>query len=118
MGSAPDAQAVEAVTMSRALETTDGYRIRSKAEMSQTDVWPWESKLLALARLSHPTVSWWWGMRKVGNNFGAFCYLHDAMIVTWNRRWPMTTKAKVEVGRHRALHREHAGVVVDPRRST
>jgi hypothetical protein len=103
--------------MSRPQHTTDGYRIKSKAEMSQRDVWPWEHKLVALARLTHPTVSWWWGMRQHDSKFGAFCYLHDELIVTWNRRYPMTLKAKVAVGNHRALHREHSGIVVDPRQS-
>lgn len=103
--------------MSRPQQTTDGFRIKSKAETSQRDVWPWEGKLVELARRTHPTVSWWWGMRKVGNDFGAYCYLHDAMVVTWNRRYPMTLKAKVAIGNHRAEHREHAPNVVDPRRS-
>jgi hypothetical protein len=55
------------------------------------------------ARLAHRAVLWWWGERKIDGAAGAYCYLCDAMIVTWDTRWPMTREAEQAILEHRDL---------------
>lgn len=65
-----------------------------------------EWALVDKARVAHPRVIWWWGTKQSPVKFGAYCYLCEDYITTWARTFPITGKAKTEIGYHRAMHLE------------
>jgi hypothetical protein len=73
----------------------------SWAEKHQPDVLAGDFTLREQARLRHPAVLWWWGDRTVGERHGAYCYLCDDFIVTYDSRWPMTREAERAILEHR-----------------
>lgn len=73
----------------------------SSAERLQGDVAIADLGLTERARLRHPAARWWWGVRKGPGAGGAYCYLCDAFIVSWDTRWAMPLRARWEVLRHR-----------------
>jgi hypothetical protein len=54
----------------------------------------------------HPSVHWWWNQRTVGFKHGAYCYLCDKLIATWDGKYGMTKKARDAVMRHKKWHLE------------
>lgn len=78
-----------------------------KAAAEQHTIEKWEVKLHNRARLVHPGVFWWHGYRKVGTKFGSYCYVCDLMIATWDRKYPITSKAKDAIHKHKWLHNKH-----------
>ena len=77
----------------------------SWAERHQPELLAGDFTLTERARLAHPAVRWWWGARQVGFSYGAWCYLCEALITTWDRKYPMPGKAGEAVLEHR--DREH-----------
>lgn len=75
-----------------------------KAARDQLTIEDWDWALVALARVNHPGVFWWWGARQGPEAFGAMCYICDTMPTTWSRRYPMTEGAKAAMDLHRATH--------------
>lgn len=71
------------------------------AEKAQRHVLAGDLELLQRARLTHPSVRWWWGARLVGFTFGAWCYLCERHVATWDRKYPMTDQAAEAVLEHR-----------------
>lgn len=67
----------------------------------QGDTVPGDYDLARYARELRPGVRWWWGVRKVGERRGAYCYLCGLMVVSWDTRYPMTEAAKSAVIEHR-----------------
>lgn len=63
-----------------------------------------DTGLVETARRTHPMATWWWGHRNTEDGNGALCYLCDCLIERWDRRWPMTEKAKHAVQEHRMTH--------------
>lgn len=60
--------------------------------------------LVDQARRRHPTVRWWWGQRMTPGGNGAYCYVCDELLVTWQRSRPMTLAARTAVAFHRLHH--------------
>lgn len=57
------------------------------------------------ARIAHPAVRWWWGIRRVGpSTDGARCYLCDVVVAEWDSHWPITAAALGAVALHRRGH--------------
>jgi len=79
----------------------------SWAERHQPELLAGDFALTEQARLAHPAVRWWWGARQVGFTYGAWCYLCEALITTWDRKWGMPAKAGETVLEHR--DRVHPG---------
>lgn len=73
----------------------------SKAERTQPGVLVGDFALRDRARLLHPSVRWWWGERRNGQQSGAYCYLCDAFIATWHPKYPMPVRAGDEILAHR-----------------
>lgn len=67
----------------------------------QSVVDDWDDKLWDQTEMNHPRVVWWWNQKQMQNGWGAFCYVCDQPIATWNRLWPMTQTAKDLVMAHR-----------------
>lgn len=85
-----------------------------------------DDALTAIARRSSPGRRWWWGVRRwlkrevnvydfgrAGEfegfpqdtwQTGAWCYLCNAPIATWDRRWEITVTARLAIQRHRTDH--------------
>ncbi len=63
-----------------------------------------DTQLAGVARLAHPRIHNWWGRRYLGGTNGAWCYLCDAHIATWSRRWPITAQARAKIAVHRRKH--------------
>lgn len=80
-------------------------RAGPKAARDQLDVQAFESGLLDLARITHPTVAWWHGYRRAEERFGSYCYVCERFIVTWARSWPIPIIAKQAIDDHKYLHR-------------
>lgn len=89
----------DAPTLAIPLATTPARQ--PKAAREQGNVQGYEGGLLAVARVHHPTVAWWWGYRQKSDGFGAWCYLCDDRIVKWSQRWPMTQAAREAIIHHR-----------------
>lgn len=73
----------------------------SAAQRDQGEVTVLDLSLVTPAQLRHPGVRWWWGARQTPAGFGAYCYLCDALVVTWARAYPMTRTAQAAVLAHR-----------------
>lgn len=71
------------------------------AARMQEDVTATDHQITDLARLSRPAVRWWWGERKREGGRGAYCYLCDRMVVTWDTRFPITEQARRTITTHR-----------------
>lgn len=68
----------------------------------QGDVEVTDLGLLAGARLRHDRIRWWWGQRIIDGSNGAYCYLCDRLIVTWQRSRPITLQAIAAILEHRS----------------
>lgn len=86
-------------------ELASPARAGPKAAREQLDVQAFESGLLDVARVHHPTVAWWHGYRLAEERFGSYCYLCEKFIVTWARKWPIPHIAKHAIDDHKYLHR-------------
>lgn len=53
---------------------------------------------------AHPGVFWWWNPRKTQRGAGAYCYLHDALIYTYDIGRGVTNNVRLAVMEHRAEH--------------
>ena len=74
--------------------------------------------LLNRARGEHPTVSWWWGRRRIDDSDVAFCYVCDQAITEWNgylRTWPL---AAVVIDQHRITHLAEMRAEIIPKQET
>lgn len=87
------------------------------AKRQAQPAWPWAALqqpvrdhidflLTEQARAGVRTIAWWWGKRQKDGKAGAYCYLCDDWIVSWDVRWPMTDTAKRIVDEHRKHHIE------------
>lgn len=63
--------------------------------------------LLAGARLRHDRIRWWWGERRLDGWHGAWCYLCDRAIVSWDTRYPITNEARATILAARDWHLAH-----------
>lgn len=63
-----------------------------------------DDRLTTLARRTHPGVRHWWGRRWHEGRHGAYCYLCDSLITTWDGRHPITAGARAMVSVHRLHH--------------
>lgn len=79
------------------------------AAREQAEIIPADYVMTEAARVRHPAVRWWWGERRVENANGAYCYLCDRLVATWDRRWPTPALAIEIVLLHRSHHRPDAG---------
>lgn len=77
---------------------------QSWAERVQADTTPDDYALTDQARLIHPTVRWWWGVRRTTTGAYAQCYLCGAIVTTWASRWPMPDRARSTLLDHRDRH--------------
>jgi hypothetical protein len=74
---------------------------REQAEISTDDL-----ALTERARLRHPAARWWWGERLTAGTNGAYCYLCDRHVATWQRSYPTPEVAILAILEHRAEHLE------------
>jgi hypothetical protein len=66
----------------------------------------YDNELWKLTEANHPLVAWWWNQRtdiSTGKR-GAYCYICDKIICTFDGRWPMTRRAIIDVMKHREAH--------------
>lgn len=63
-----------------------------------------DGTLTELARNRHPTVAWWWGVRKVDGITSAVCYICDEPIVQGALNVDITEAQRDEVDAHRRVH--------------
>lgn len=77
-----------------------------KAALDQLDVQPFESGLLTVARVKHPTVSWWHGYRRAETGFGSYCYVCEAFTVSWSGNSGPPKTAVVAIDAHKMHHRD------------
>lgn len=56
------------------------------------------------AQGSHRGVHWWWAPRQTRRGAGAYCYLHDALIYTYDIGRGVTHNVRLAVMEHRAEH--------------
>lgn len=76
-----------------------------KAAREQLDIQPYEGGLLELARVHHPSVTWWHGYRKAEERFGSYCYICERFIVTWDRFLSIPQDAQQMIDNHKRSHR-------------
>lgn len=76
-----------------------------KAAREQFDIQPYESGLLDLARVHHPSVTWWHGYRKAEERYGSYCYVCERFVVTWDRFLPIPLVAQECIDNHKRSHR-------------
>jgi hypothetical protein len=79
--------------------TTMPWAARQQDETDEFDEW-----LTRDAQKRHPRAQWWWGNKADGVRNGAWCWVCDTWIATWDRRWAMTRAAKDAVMLHRRDH--------------
>lgn len=77
-----------------------------RAAADQLDVQPYESGLLDLARVHHPSVIWWHGYRKSQDRYGSYCYVCEFLIVTWDRFGGVPEMARRAIDDHKRFHRD------------
>lgn len=53
---------------------------------------------------AHRGVHWWWNPRVTQRGAGAYCYLHDALIYTYDIGRGLTHNVRLAVMEHRAEH--------------
>lgn len=85
---------------------------RPKTALDQHDVQAWEEGLLALARVRHPTVSWWHGYRRHGEAYADYCYICDAVIVEMTSNGNPSVLARLATDDHKWDHHDGALPVV------
>lgn len=90
------------------MSDAETQRKKSWAESMQLVVDKEDAHILELARANHQLIAWWWGRRQTSENHGAYCYVCDAVVASWDPRWPMTEAAKRKVQDHREYHRSGA----------
>lgn len=73
----------------------------SWAQRQQGEVGLRDLLLADRARLIRPGVRWWWGERPSPDEGPAYCYLCDAYITSYDRRWPITDTARAAILAHR-----------------
>lgn len=74
------------------------------AKRNQLHVDENDEYLLAKARTNHMLCAWWWGRRKMETEHGAYCYICDGMIATFDSKWPIPQRVKNEVQKHKLEH--------------
>lgn len=77
---------------------------KPRAAQLQRTVLSSDDTLVGLARSRHPTVAWWWGVRKHDGVMCAWCYLCDRVIVEGALNVGITEAQVDAVDRHRAEH--------------
>lgn len=75
-----------------------------KAARDQLDIQAWESGLVDLARVHHPTVKWWHGYRKAEERYGSYCYICERFIVTWDPLSKIPQQAVDQIAMHKTDH--------------
>jgi hypothetical protein len=76
----------------------------SWAARQQPEVTEEDNELWKLTESAHPLVHFWWNRRVKGFKTGAYCYVCDKMIATWDGKYPMTVAAINAVMEHRKKH--------------
>lgn len=76
-----------------------------RAAADQIDVQAYEAGLLDLARVHHPTVTWWHGYRKAEERYGSYCYVCERFVVSWDRFLPIPDDARSIIDNHKVSHR-------------
>lgn len=76
-----------------------------RAARDQLDVQAYEAGLLDLARVHHPTITWWHGYRKAEERYGSYCYVCEQFIVTWDRFLPIPEEGQTQIDTHKREHR-------------
>lgn len=80
---------------------------RVEIARSLRDQWiatPADWRLWEAAKEPRPTVAWWWGMRSDLKPNGAYCYICDKPIWTYNVQAGLSRPARRAVMAHRKLH--------------
>lgn len=81
---------------------------KPRARRWQPTVAEWDHALVALARVSHPGVAWWWGERRDDEGPHALCYVCDQIIVRYVYGGHPTQEASNAVNEHRGTHYREA----------
>lgn len=80
-----------------------------RAARLQVELVALDLRLQAVARERHPTARWWWGVRERDHGRGAWCYLCERMVQTWDTRYPLTGAARAAIVAHRDAEHGPAG---------
>lgn len=83
-------------------------RPKPKAAADQVDVQAFEAGLFDLARVHHPSVTWWHGYRRAEERYGSYCYVCESFIVTWGGNSGPPMAARGAIDDHKYLHRAGA----------
>lgn len=81
---------------------------KPRARRWQPTVAEWDHALVALARVSHPGVAWWWGERRHDVDPRAFCYVCDKSIAYYPFSGHPNKMALDAVSEHRGTHYREA----------
>lgn len=65
---------------------------------------PQGAALTDLARVNHPTVSWWWGRRTVDGVGTIVCYICDSEICPWGGQQRTWDAAHERIRIHEKTH--------------
>lgn len=65
---------------------------------------PLDQVLTELARQQHPTVAWWWGVRKHRGTTCAWCYVCNTVIVVGALNVGITEAQQGDIDAHRTEH--------------
>ncbi len=82
----------------------DRANFNSWAAKQQSETSEEDNSLWNATEKKHPLCHWWWGRRIMGYKTGAYCYLCDKMIVTWDGKYPIPVKARKAIMEHRRNH--------------
>lgn len=89
---------------------------KPRARRWQPTVAEWDHALVALARVSHPRVAWWWGERRDDDGPHAYCYVCDKRIAIYPFGGKPTKSALALTDAHRGIHYREAIQRMDIRR--
>ena len=74
------------------------------ARQQQLESGPEDDRLRLRAQAAHGGRKHWWGRRSRDQQQGAFCYLCETFITTWDGRYPITDAARATIALHRSEH--------------
>lgn len=87
----------------------------SRAQKLQATIGTPDSVLTDLARRQHPSVAWWWGVRRAEGRMSAWCYVCSGPILFGALNARITDDQQAEILAHRATHWEQARQIINPK---
>ena len=63
-----------------------------------------DNSLTDLARQRTPGIRHWWGRRWREGRNGAWCYICERFVITWDSHYPITEGARRVIAAHRSGH--------------